>query len=100
MICPLLSEVPPGAPGRFFLGFSELGEGEKRVQRGRGSVLLNSTVSVDAGLTAWFGRNAGGSGFYDQVALVNVAFSGGAATGYADAAAIWDLSALETAFGL
>jgi hypothetical protein len=43
---------------------------------GKGYVVLNSTVSVDANVTATFGRNAGGSGFYDQVALVNVAFSG------------------------
>lgn len=43
---------------------------------GKGFVLKDSTVSVDEGAVAWFGRNAGGSGFYDQVALVNVRFSG------------------------
>jgi Pectinesterase len=43
---------------------------------GKGYVLLNSTVSVDANVTAYFGRDAGVGAFYDQVALVNVAFSG------------------------
>jgi protocatechuate 3,4-dioxygenase beta subunit len=46
---------------------------------GKGFVLLDSTVSVDAGISAAFGRNAGGSGFYDQVALVGNNFTGGGA---------------------
>jgi hypothetical protein len=40
---------------------------------GKGFVLLNSTVTVDDGMTAYFGRDAGAGAFYDQVALVNVA---------------------------
>lgn len=43
---------------------------------GKGYVLKDSQVTVDAGMTAWYGRNAGGSGFYDQVTLINVAFRG------------------------
>ncbi len=43
---------------------------------GKGLVLKDSTVSVDEGAVAWFGRNAGGSGFYDQIALINVRFAG------------------------
>ena len=43
---------------------------------GKGLVLKDSTVSVDEGAVAWFGRNAGGSGFYDQLALINVRFAG------------------------
>jgi len=46
---------------------------------GKGYVIMNSTVSVDNGVTAYFGRNAGGSGFYDQCALINVNFT---ASGY------------------
>lgn len=46
---------------------------------GKGYVLMNSTVAVDNGVTVYFGRNAGGSGFYDQAALINVTFS---ASGY------------------
>jgi Pectinesterase len=42
----------------------------------KGYVLLNSTVSVDANVTASFGRDAGVGAFYDQAALVNVTFSG------------------------
>jgi hypothetical protein len=48
---------------------------------GKGYVALNSTVSVDAGVTAFFGRDAGGSGFYDQAALINVVFSGAGTVG-------------------
>jgi pectate lyase len=48
---------------------------------GKGYVALNSTVSVDANVTAQFGRDAGGSGFYDQVALVNVMFTGAGTIG-------------------
>ena len=43
---------------------------------GKGYVLLNSTVSVDANVTAYFGRDAGTGAYYDQVALLNVTFSG------------------------
>ncbi len=43
---------------------------------GKGYVLLNSTVSVDANVNATFGRDAGIGAFYDQVALINVVFSG------------------------
>lgn len=43
---------------------------------GKGYVILNSTVTIDAGLTAYYGRNAGSGTYYDQAALVNVAFSG------------------------
>jgi hypothetical protein len=43
---------------------------------GKGYVLLDSTVSVDAQVTAYFGRDAGTGAYYDQVALVNVTFTG------------------------
>jgi pectin methylesterase-like acyl-CoA thioesterase len=43
---------------------------------GKGYVLLNSTVSVDANVTAYFGRDAGTGAYYDQAALVNVTFTG------------------------
>jgi Pectinesterase len=43
---------------------------------GKGYVLLNSTVSVDAMVTAYFGRDAGTGAFYDQAALIGVTFSG------------------------
>jgi pectin methylesterase-like acyl-CoA thioesterase len=45
---------------------------------GKGYVLLNSTVDVAAasGYTVAYGRNAGGTGFYDQVALIGNTFSG------------------------
>jgi len=42
---------------------------------GKGYVLLNSTVNLDAGTTVYFGRDAGTGAFYDQVALINVMFS-------------------------
>ena len=48
---------------------------------GKGYVLFNSTVSVDANVTATFGRDAGTGSFYDQAALVNVAFTGSGAIG-------------------
>jgi hypothetical protein len=38
-------------------------------------VLLDSTVSVDPNVTAFFGRDAGIGSFYDQVALIGVTFS-------------------------
>ncbi|MDR0718802.1 MAG: GDSL-type esterase/lipase family protein [Treponema sp.] len=36
-----------------------------------GFVLFNSRIKVEDGMTLFFGRNAGGSGFYDQCAVVN-----------------------------
>jgi hypothetical protein len=48
---------------------------------GKGYVLLNSAVTVDANITATFGRDAGTGAWYDQVALVNVAFSGAGTIG-------------------
>jgi pectate lyase len=55
---------------------------------GKGYVVLKSKVTVDANVTASFGRNAGGSGFYDQVALINVAFDGDGTIG----AGLWNTS--------
>jgi hypothetical protein len=43
---------------------------------GKGYVLFNSTVSVDSGISAAYGRDAGQGSFYDQVALVNNTFTG------------------------
>jgi len=43
---------------------------------GKGYVVLNSAVTVDANVTATFGRDAGTGAWYDQVALINVTFSG------------------------
>jgi len=37
----------------------------------KGYVLLNSRIKVEDGMTVFFGRNAGGSGFYDQCAVIN-----------------------------
>ena len=48
---------------------------------GKGYVILNSTVNVDANVTAYFGRDAGTGAYYDQVALVNVTFTGGGTVG-------------------
>jgi hypothetical protein len=48
---------------------------------GKGYVLLNSKVNVDPNVTAYFGRNAGTGAYYDQVALVNVAFAGQGSVG-------------------
>jgi len=48
---------------------------------GKGYVLVNSTVSVDASATITYARNAGGSGFYDQVTLINNTFSGSGTIG-------------------
>jgi hypothetical protein len=44
---------------------------------GKGYVLLRSTVSVDAGITAAYARVAGAGSWYDQVAVIGNAFSGG-----------------------
>jgi len=43
---------------------------------GEGYVLLDSTVSVDSGIKAAYGRDAGTGSFYDQVTLLNNTFSG------------------------
>lgn len=48
---------------------------------GKGYVVLNSAVTVDANVTATFGRDAGTGAWYDQIALVNVAFSGAGTIG-------------------
>jgi hypothetical protein len=48
---------------------------------GKGYVVLNSAVTVDANVTASFGRDAGTGAWYDQVALINVAFGGAGALG-------------------
>ncbi|MBN1609631.1 MAG: hypothetical protein JW940_23565 [Polyangiaceae bacterium] len=48
---------------------------------GKGYVLSNSAVSVDAQVTAYFGRDAGTGAYYDQAALVNVTFAGDGSIG-------------------
>lgn len=45
-------------------------------QVGKGYVLADSTVSLDDKAVVYYGRRAGGSGFYDQVTLINNVFSG------------------------
>jgi len=62
---------------------------------GKGYVALNSTVAVDANVTAFFGRNAGGSGFYDQAALVNVTFTGAGTIG----AGVWTVTTPPLSLG-
>lgn len=62
---------------------------------GKGYVALNSAVGVDANVTATFGRDAGGSGFYDQVALINVAFSGAGTIG----PGLWNIATAPLAMG-
>ncbi len=62
---------------------------------GKGYVLLNSTVSVDAMVTAFFGRDAGVGAFYDQAALINVAFSGAGALG----AGLWNVTTAPLSLG-
>jgi len=42
---------------------------------GKGYVLLNSGIKTENGMTTYFGRNAGGSGFFDQTAVINCAFT-------------------------
>jgi Pectinesterase len=61
----------------------------------KGYVLLNSTVSVDANVTAYFGRDAGVGAFYDQAALINVVFSGAGMIG----AGIWNVSTAPLSLG-
>lgn len=47
---------------------------------GKGYVLYNSTVTIDSGVTAYYGRRAStvssSTAYYDQCALVNVDFTG------------------------
>lgn len=62
---------------------------------GKGYVALNSSVAVDANVTAFFGRDAGGSGFYDQAALVNVMFTGAGTIG----AGLWTTTTAPLALG-
>jgi pectinesterase len=61
----------------------------------KGYVLLNSTVSVDANVTAYFGRDAGAGAFYDQAALINVVFSGAGMLG----AGIWNVTTAPLSLG-
>jgi hypothetical protein len=56
---------------------------------------LNSTVSVDANVTAYFGRDAGAGAYYDQAALVNVTFGGAGTIG----AGIWNVTTVPTSLG-
>ena len=53
----------------------------------KGYVLLNSTVSVDANVTAYFGRDTGTGPYYDQAALVNVVFDGAGTIG----SGVWNI---------
>jgi len=61
----------------------------------KGYVLLNSTVSVDANVTATFGRDAGTGAWYDQAALINVVFSGAGMIG----AGIWNVGTAPLSLG-
>ena len=62
---------------------------------GKGYVLLNSTVSVDANVTAWLGRDAGGGAFYDQAALIHAPFTGAGRFG----AGIWHVTTPPLSLG-
>jgi pectin methylesterase-like acyl-CoA thioesterase len=62
---------------------------------GKGYVLLNSTVSVDANVTAYFGRDAGTGAFYDQAALINVTFTGAGTIG----AGLWNVTTPPLSLG-
>jgi hypothetical protein len=62
---------------------------------GKGYVLLDSKVSVDANVTAYFGRDAGTGAFYDQAALVNVAFDGAGMVG----TGLWNTTTAPLALG-
>jgi pectate lyase len=64
---------------------------------GKGYVLLNSTVNVDANVTAYFGRDAGVGAFYDQAALVGVTFTG-TGTGMIGAGR-WNVATLPLSLG-
>jgi len=48
---------------------------KSKAKLGKGYVLLNSTVTVEDGVTCYLGRNAGSGDFYDQIAVVNTAFT-------------------------
>lgn len=48
---------------------------KSKAKLGKGYVLLNSTVTVEDGVTCYLGRNAGSGDFYDQIAVVNTAFA-------------------------
>ncbi len=61
----------------------------------KGYVLLNSTVSVDANVTAYFGRDAGAGAFYDQAALIDVVFSGAGMLG----AGLWNVTTAPLCLG-
>ena len=61
----------------------------------KGYVLLNSTVSVDANVTATFGRDAGTGAWYDQAALINVVFSGAGMIG----SGIWNVGTAPLSLG-
>jgi hypothetical protein len=59
---------------------------------GKGYVLYNSRVKVDDNVTLTYGRDAGTGQFYDQVALVDVAFSPTTAGGTGKlGAGLWDV---------
>jgi hypothetical protein len=62
---------------------------------GKGYVLLNSAVSVDANVTAFFGRDAGVGAYYDQAALIHVTFSGAGTIG----AGIWNVTTPPLSLG-
>jgi len=62
---------------------------------GKGYVVLSSTVDVDANVTAFFGRDAGGGAFYDQAALINVMFTGAGTIG----AGIWNVTTAPLILG-
>ncbi len=62
---------------------------------GKGYVVLNSAVSVDANVTATFGRDAGTGAWYDQVALINIAFSGAGTIG----AGLWNTTTAPLSLG-
>jgi hypothetical protein len=62
---------------------------------GKGYVVLDSAVTVDANVTATFGRDAGTGAWYDQVALINVTFSGAGAIG----TGLWNTTTAPLAIG-
>jgi hypothetical protein len=62
---------------------------------GKGFVVLGSTVTVDADITASFGRNAGAGAYYDQAALINVTFTGAGTIG----AGMWNTGAAPASLG-
>jgi len=62
---------------------------------GKGYVVLSSTVTVDADITATFGRNAGAGAYYDQAALINVTFTGAGTIG----SGMWNTGTPPTSMG-